>query len=136
MPGRQQPGERGSSRDIPALEWGAAVLGLVLIVGSIAGLLYGAFEQDTPPNLRAESGRIIPVSGRYLVQVKVRNHGGTTAASVLLEGKLQRDAKTIEVAAALFDYVPAHSMTEGGLFFTHDPRAYELRLETKSYEKP
>ncbi len=99
-------------------------------------ILYDAFDEDTLPQLKAQAGPITLVNGRYLVQIIVRNHGGSSAAAVNVQGTLKRDGKTIERSSTTFDYVPAHSNAKGGLFFTQDPRAYELQLEAKAYMEP
>ncbi len=127
---------RASENKTPALEWIAAALGLILLVGSLGPILYDAFDQDTPPRLEAQAGPVVSVGSRYLVQVTVWNHGGSTTAAVNVEGTLKQNGKTIETASTTFDYVPAHSSTKGGMFFTHNPRAYRIQLEANAYMEP
>ncbi|MDQ4146647.1 MAG: hypothetical protein M3120_02965, partial [Pseudomonadota bacterium] len=64
------------------LEWIASALGLMLVVSALGLIVYDAFVPDTPPQLRAETTRIMPFQGRYLVEVMIRNNGGLTAAQV------------------------------------------------------
>ncbi len=128
--------DRVSETKTPALEWIASALGLILVVGSLGLILYDAFDQDTLPRLEARAGPVISVNSRHLVQVTVWNRGGSTAAMVNIQGVLRRGTKTIETAATTFDYVPAHSSTEGGMFFTHNPRAYQLQLKANAYMDP
>ena len=128
---REAPKER-----IPVLEWIASALGLMLVVGALGLIVYDAFVPDTPPQLTAETTCIMPFEGRYLVEVMIRNNGGLTAAQVNVEGTLKQRGKTIEVASTTFDYVPAYSSAEGGLFFTHNPRTYQLQLKANAYQEP
>ena len=42
-----------------------------------------------------------------------------------------------EIRLALFlDYLPPHSKRRGGLFFTRDPRQFELQARAFGYEEP
>lgn len=34
------------------------------------------------------------------------------------------------------DYASSHSLVKAGLFFIHDPRAYEFRLAANAYVEP
>lgn len=133
---KQQTGRNGGEHKAPALEWIASALGLILVTGSIGLILYDALDQDTLPQLNAEAGSVSAVGGRYLIEITVRNHGGSTAASVNVEGALKRGGKTLETASATFDYVPAHSQTTGGMLFSHDPRQYRLELDATAYMDP
>jgi uncharacterized protein (TIGR02588 family) len=125
-----------SEHKTPALEWITAALGLILVTGAIALLVYDAFEGETLPRLRAVAGTVTPVGDRYRVEITVQNDGGSTAASVNVEGALTRSGRTIETASTTFDYVPSHSRTTGGMFFTRDPRRYRIELDANAYMDP
>ena len=53
-----------------------------------------------------------------------------------VEGLLLDGENVLEEAAAEFDYVPAGSVRQGGLFFSRDPTAHELQLRVRGYVEP
>ena len=123
--------------EAPAWMWAIAALGFALVAGSIGFMLYEAAAGDSPPpqvTLRVES--ILPRGSGYLVEFRAVNEGGSTAEGVTVEGSLRRDGTVLETSDTVIEFVPAHSEREGGLFFTSDPRASELELRAKGYEKP
>ncbi len=132
----QQNRDQRSYRRVPVLEWIASVLGFLLLTASIAAILYYTSEQDTPPKLRTEAGRVSSVANGYLVEVTVHNDGGSTAAAVNVVGSLTRSGEALETASTTFDYVPAHSQSTGGMFFSHDPRMHRMQLEANAYMDP
>jgi uncharacterized protein (TIGR02588 family) len=121
----------------PAVEWVVAALGLLLVAASIGVLLYEAFaREDAPPAVVVEVDGVQPVEGGFLVLFHAANRGGRTAATLLVEGELRRGDETVERSEATIDYSPARSERHGGLFFTHDPAAFELRLRALGYAEP
>lgn len=117
--------------------WGIGLLGLFLILGSIGFMLYEAAAGDSsPPDVRVEIRAIQPVQNGFLVEFGVRNEGGTTAAELTLEGELRDGSQIMETSGTTIEYVPSHSERQGGLFFTLDPRQYDLQLRAKGYETP
>lgn len=122
--------------EISTLQWIASGLGLLVVIGAFGLILYDVFVPDAPPNLKVHMTRIVPLAGRYLVEVTVSNDGGSTAASVAVQGTLYKGDKTFETASTTYDYVPAYSEAAGGMFFTYDPRAYKFKLEANAYQEP
>ena len=55
---------------------------------------------------------------------------------MLVEGELAGPDGPIETSEATMDYLPPGSEREGGLFFSRDPRRYEVRLRAKGYVDP
>ncbi|UEM18599.1 hypothetical protein JL100_015890 [Skermanella mucosa] len=138
-PGSREEAERRHGRGrqpVPPLEWATALLGLVMTVGSVGLILYDAFDQDTPPMLKAHVERHLRIEGRHLVEFVVVNDGGSTAAKVTVEGTLGKGGTAVETASTTFDYVPAHSQARGGVLFDHDPGTHDLAFEAKSYTEP
>lgn len=117
---------------IPALEWVAAALGLLVFLGLIAVLLFEAATSgsDDVPILSAQVEAVTPVPGGHVARIVVVNASGQTAAAVQVEGKLGE-----ETAQATFDYVPGHSRTQGGLMFKGDPTS-GIELAVTGYELP
>ena len=123
-----------SRRDpIPALEWVAAALGLVVILAILAVLATETARSadDHVPHLSARIEAVTVVPGGYVAEVVVANGAGQAAASVHVEGKLGDEAAT-----ATIDYVPGNSEGKGGLLFKGDPRRRPLEVRVTGYELP
>jgi uncharacterized protein (TIGR02588 family) len=71
-----------------------------------------------------------------LVEFRALNEGGRTAAGLTIEGELRNGTKVVESSDTTLEYLPSHSERSGGLFFTADPREYQLELRAKGYETP
>jgi uncharacterized protein (TIGR02588 family) len=122
---------------VPLLEWIVAGLGVLLVGGAIAFLLYHSMTRgQTPPDLRAVAERVLDLDHGYVVQFRARNEGGSAAAEVTIEGELVAPDGRTERAVAVLDYLPPRSDREGALLFTVDPRQGELRLRATGYAKP
>jgi uncharacterized protein (TIGR02588 family) len=128
---------QGKLKEAPAWMWGIALLGLALVLGSIAFMLYEAAAGDSsPPDVTVRVESVLATRSGFLVRFRAVNEGGTTAEGLTVEGVLRRGAESVETSNTTLEYVPAHSEREGGLFFTTDPRQYELQVRAKGYEKP
>lgn len=126
-----------SGGDIPFWEWVVAGLGAVLVIGSIGFMLYEAVAgDDSPPDVVIRVDSVLPVQGGYLVRIRARNQGGTTAAGLTVEGELKGDTGAIETSETTVDFLPPNSERFGGLFFTRDPRRHTLELRAKGYQDP
>jgi uncharacterized protein (TIGR02588 family) len=129
--------DKAMLKDAPPWMWGIGLLGLALVLGSIAFALYEAAAGDsTPPDVSVRVDSIHPTRNGYLVEFRAVNEGGSTAEGLTVEGELKDGAESVETSNTTIEYVPSHSERGGGLFFTSDPRRYELRLRAKGYEKP
>ena len=128
---------KGGKR-IPALEWGSAALGLVILTVLFGFLAYEAVKSKdgTPPLMMVEVTDVVAYSDRFVVEVKVINRSRTTGAGVGIEGTLIEGATTVETSEATVDYVPGMSQRQGGLIFTRDPRDYRLELRVTGFELP
>ncbi len=134
-PGRAD--DRELKYAIPLLEWIVAGLGVLLVGGAIAFLVYHSMTRGrTPPDLRAVAERVLELDHGYVVQFRALNEGGSTAAEVTIEGELVAPDGATERAEAVLDYLPPRSDREGALLFTTDPRRGELRLRATGYAKP
>lgn len=89
-----------------------------------------------PPALRVETTAIAPAPEGFLVALKIRNEGGSTAASVHVGGELVDDGQVIEQSETVLDYVPENSQREAFLLFSRDPQAFSLRLRVKGMTEP
>lgn len=124
-------------RPIPLLEWFVGALGAVLVAAVIGYLVYQALGRDqTPPEVRVVAERVLELRNGWLVQFRAINDGGQAAAQLQVEGELAGPEGVIETGEAMIDYLPPRSAREGGLFFSRDPRAFELQLRAKGYARP
>jgi uncharacterized protein (TIGR02588 family) len=129
--------EQGKIKDAPLWMWGIAFIGLALVLGSIVFMLYEAAAGDSsPPDVMVRVDSILTTRNGFLVTFQAVNEGGSTAEGLTVEGELRSGTDSLEMSNTTIEYVPSHSEREGGLFFTLDPRRYELQLRAKGYEKP
>jgi uncharacterized protein (TIGR02588 family) len=123
--------------DAPLWIWSIGLLGLVLVLGSIAFMLYENTMGDTsPPDVSVRVEAIESTGTGFLVTFRAVNEGGSTAAGLTIEGTLMNGTESIETSNTTIEYLPSHSEREGGLFFTLDPRQYDLQLRATGYEVP
>ena len=118
------------------LEWVVGALGAFLVAGTIGFLVWHALgRNDAPPDVRITVDRIEQLRHGYLVGFRAVNQGGSAAAQLLIEGELAGPDGPVETSEATLDYLPPRSDREGGLFFSRDPRALDLRLRAKGYAR-
>jgi uncharacterized protein (TIGR02588 family) len=123
--------------DAPLWMWGIGLLGLLLVLGSIGFMLYEAIAGDSsPPDVTVKIESILPARNGFLVEFRVINEGGSAAAGLTVEGELRNGVEIVETSNITIEYVPSRSEREGGLFFTLDPRGYDLQLRAKGYGNP
>ncbi len=133
MSGRYEGEQVGT----PLIEWVSSGVGPAVTLVMLGFLGYKTVVgNDSPPQIAIRVDHIFNVSGGYLVDIAVVNRGHSTASQLKVEGELKAGTDTIETSDATFDYVPARSEREGGLFFTRDPRSHELSLRATGYVKP
>ena len=129
--------ESAGSSDIPVLEWIVGGVGFLLVTGAIVFMLYHAITRiDSPPDVGVSVVSIRQNRSGYLVTVRARNYGGSTAEGLVIEGELKDGSQSLERSHTTLDYAPPGSEKEAGLFFTRDPRKFELQLRPLGYEEP
>lgn len=128
---------QGREKDTPVWEWIVAYMGLALVAGTFGFMCYQAIKGDSsPPDISVQVDSIQPVRNGYLVKIRAFNRGGSTAAGLTVEGELRDESGSVETSDATINYVPSHSERRGGLFFTKDPRQFQLQLRAEGYEAP
>lgn len=148
-PARPDEGASGEREDVrpqqdphkhtkpPVWEWVVGIIGLALIVSAVGFMLYRAIKgNSSPPEIAINVDSVVPASDGFLVTFRAVNRGDLTAAGLTVEGELRNGIESVEVSAATLNYVPSRSARRGGLFFTNDPRKFELRIRAKGYERP
>lgn len=139
--GNQAPGQEGGAT---AAQWVVGCLSTVLVLLGIGFLLWEASKGTARPPIVAVAAVEVNdhPNGGYLVQIVAANSGGTSARSLVVEGRLLAPddgpggAREIEKATTTLSWVPAHAERKGGLFFRHDPTRYRLELSPKGYDQP
>ena len=137
----QQQDQKGDKEDknprTSVWEWVIAFVGLVLVVGSIGFMLYQAIWGDqSPPDVTVRVEAVTQMRSGFLVNFQAFNHGGSTAEGIIVQGELKRGTESAETSETTVDYLPAKSERKGGLFFSKDPRLFELQVRAFGYEEP
>jgi uncharacterized protein (TIGR02588 family) len=113
-------------------EWISLGISLTLLTGVMATVISLWLNPSRKPaEFTVERGEVRAANNHYYLPVTVKNEGDATAAQVTVEGTL--DAAK-EVAATTFDFVPAHSNSEGVLIFSQEPTDATIRVI--SYQEP
>ena len=135
---KQEKGHAQQSPDkAPPWIWAIAVVGMLLIIGSIGYMLYhAATDESTPPDIVVTVDSILPRRSGHLVVFHLTNQGGVTVQELMVEGELLDGSESIETSSMTIHHLPGNSEREAGLFFSRDPHAYTLRIQPKGYERP
>jgi uncharacterized protein (TIGR02588 family) len=119
------------------LEWTFAAVGFLFVAAALGFLIYrGATKADTPPQIKVEVESVTQTGENYLVNFRISNTGDTTAAGLTIEGELKNGEKSEESSDISLAYLPARSARRGGLFFTKNPRDFQLKIRAKGFEQP
>lgn len=130
-------GKERRSDETPFWEWVVTAFGVLLVLGAAGFLVYGELTGgESPPDIVVQADSVHRASSAYLVTFRAINTGGSTAARLRIEGQLLSGGQAVETSEATLDYVPAHSERAGGLFFSRDPRAFNLSLRATGFELP
>lgn len=127
----------GKKQIAPLWEWAVAVLGVAIVAVVVGYMGYYALNgQDVPPAITIRVEEIRPAPQGYLVTFSARNAGGRAVAALQVNARLESPGGGTETAEARIDYVPAHSVRRGGLFFSGDPRSGRLRIAPAGFREP
>lgn len=133
-----------SPADAPAVqpstspvEWLTAAAGFAVVAAMVGYLAFvGWSRPEGPPEVAVSVVAIVPQKDHHLVRFEARNDGASTAAGLVVEGRLERSGEVVETARVTIDYLPQQSVREGGLFFDEDPAGYELFVSARGYLSP
>lgn len=118
-------------------EWVSGAVGLVMVLAMVGYLGYNAMTAESSvPGVTVDHLSTQRTSGGYVVTFRARNSGPSTAASLLISGRLNDGSRNIETSEVVLDYLPPRGERRGGLIFQNDPSGYQLRLEPKGYVDP
>lgn len=125
------------SRHRPAIEWVAGALGFLITLALIGFVGWQAFQDNSePPKVEVRVAGVISNGDTYLVKIVAVNMSSQTVAGLVVDGTLSSRTGQIERSSTTFDYLPGNSRVEGGLFFSSDPAAGELRVRPAGYRLP
>lgn len=128
---------RAESASVSWVAWIASGIGLLLFLGSVGVLGYeGLFRGNGRPVIALSVEDLSHDGHRWHARIRAENTGGTTGARVRVMGQLMSGTTVVEMGEAEFDYIPAGSTVQGGLYFDRDPKAHELRLRVLGYAEP
>lgn len=135
---KRSPAEKAASANSPPLlEWVVAAVGLAVLLSVLGFLLNDALGRNAePPDIAVEARSITRTGNGYRVSFRASNRGSETAEGVIVQGEIHRDGTLLERSWVRLDYLPAASEKTGGLFFSHDPRRFELVLRALGYQTP
>ncbi len=129
--------ENQSVSDIPILEWIVGAVGFAIVGTLLAYLFYHAIAANqSPPDVAVKVVSVVQVRSSYLVTAQAHNHGGSTAAAVVIQGELRQGAELVEQSNTTLDYSPPNSQKQVGLFFSRDPRQFDLHVRALGYVEP
>jgi uncharacterized protein (TIGR02588 family) len=124
-------------REKRRLEAISAAIGAVLALATLGIIVWDGFADDgRPPVIVIEALEVHQNESGFIVEISVSNEGDKAAAQVSVEGTLSRGGEIVETSDATFDYVASKSQRRGGLFFSQDPRGFDVKVRPKGYVKP
>jgi uncharacterized protein (TIGR02588 family) len=113
------------------------LIGLLLVSGLLLYLArQGLYGDDGYPEIHLQGKEVVAQEQGYLLTFAAQNRGGRTAAAVEIEGELLLQGAAVEQARASVDFLAPHSTRMGGLFFSRDPRDFDLTLRATGYIQP
>lgn len=134
---RTTEGRHRERHDPHWIEWLTGCISALLVTAMIGWIAYEAVtRQETPPELVVTAGRSEVVAGGYRVPFEISNRAPTTAANVMIIGRLAENGRTIEESQVLLDYVAAESRSAGALLFAENPAGRTLDIRPVGYTDP
>ncbi len=121
----------------PLIEWIAGGIGLVLTCGLVGFIGWQALQEPPQrPQVEVRVTSITPSGDNYLVEITAFSRSGRAVSGLDVEGVLTIAGQAPETSTASFDYVPGHSQTRGGLYFTANPAEGDLQVRATGYQDP
>lgn len=129
--------ENDEEQEVPVLEWIAAGIGFVLVAGAIGFMIYQAVtSKSAPPIIKITIESVVSADSGYLVNFEAQNTGEENASNVTIEGEIKNGDESVEKSDVTIDYVPSHSKRKGGLYFSKNPRQFNLQIRAAGYKEP
>lgn len=133
----REDGHNGGGNGISPWEWVSAVIGAILVFGTIGVMLHEAFTMSQRPvAVEITVDTIVPAPTGHLVRFTAHNRGDFTAATLQVEAELLRDDVVVESARTTIDYLPQRGSRSAAVIFEIDPREHTLRLRPVGHDDP
>ncbi|MGI8995287.1 MAG: hypothetical protein ACR2GW_01295 [Pyrinomonadaceae bacterium] len=119
------------------LEWSVFGVSLVLVLGTLAYLVYAAVTLgDQPPLIEIQLGAPEQRAGEFAVPVTVVNRGDQPAEGIQFAVTLESGGAEIERGEFSVPFLPRGATREGWVSFRTDPRTAQLKARVLGYESP
>ena len=122
-----------------AVEWGARIFSVLVVLGLIAYVLVSGMQSGTPPDfeLQIKTADIDPRGAAWVVPGTVRNIGDVSVADLVItlvvEGPDGEPVEEVDLSVPLL----GHGAQKLGEFWIgSDPATHQLSLEVASYNVP
>jgi uncharacterized protein (TIGR02588 family) len=130
------PTRRRSNDGVPTIEWVTGLVGLTIVVGTLAFIGYEAFQGGSEqPRLEAAVETTGTLQSGFSVTVVVRNASRRAAADVLVEGVVRaRDGE--HRSEVQLDYVAGLSSRRATLIFPTPSASDGITVRILGYTTP
>ncbi|GAB3200039.1 uncharacterized protein (TIGR02588 family) [Pontibacter aydingkolensis] len=120
------------------LEWTVFGISLLLVLAILGYLGYQTYtRKPSTPDLIVQSWPDPTNNSPNRYHIQLKNKGGTTAETVIIELALMKGGKEVEKAQLQIDFAPQESKREGWVGFRSNPgEADTLISRVVSYKKP
>ena len=119
----------------PLIEWIAGGIGLVLTCGLVGFIGWQAMQDHSErPQVEVRVTSITPSGDNYLVELTAFSRTGRTVSGLDVEGVLTIAGQAPEMSTTSFDYLPGHSQSRGGLYFTANPATGDLQVRAPGFQ--
>lgn len=123
--------------EVSRWEWVVAAFGTLIVLAAVAFLLRDALGgRASAPDIAVRVDSVVETRGGYLVEFTLINSGHTTASALAVQAELSEGGGVVETSEVTVDYVPEQAERAAGVFFTRDPRRYELAIRPRGYLRP
>ena len=116
-----------SPKRISVWEWAAGAVAFAMLVAIFVTLAMKGSEEKSPPVLSLHVDGIEQSGSYHLVRFTIRNDGGSTAAGVVVEGRVTASSEPPEVSTVTLDYEgkPTAAYNAGESFFVDAGKVHE-----------
>lgn len=117
-------------------EWISLIASGLVIVAISTALIYKGLQENGPIvqlNATPLLNEVQETSGRFVLPVRVKNHGGTTVHDLKVELSYQPEDDAPQTTDSLIDYLGEHSEHILYFYFERDPRELAVEVRPASY---
>ncbi len=123
---------RALSRSERILQIAVALLGAVLLFGSLAVVVHSALGPETPPTFEVAETARRTAGDRVVLDVTVKNTGDQTAAAV----EIRATAANGETGSVTLDFVPGRSRKTASVSLSREVGSSPVELAATGWTRP